>query len=299
MLSRYHTAHFTVLLATLALTVSISPLSVANEFVETSSFLRYDDNIGRATQNSDKETEISVQLNLSAGKAFHPATGSRFTLQANVTLNQPTNVTDLTQATLGFTGQYNYKFGLGAFAPRLSAKLSADYADFRSDIRDSWIYHTEIQLNKRIDEQWVINGGIAYKIRHAQDEPVSTITTPTDVFDQERISFFIGNAYTLQNGTRLSLSYNYHDGDIDSTATAPNSRLLNASAARLRDPAFGNNKVVYKLENTHTHDIRLEASWMLTDKSTVTIGYNFLNTTAHDDIEYRSNLLHIGIITAF
>ncbi|ALG67801.1 hypothetical protein [Beggiatoa leptomitoformis] len=274
-----------------------SVCSYASNFVETNASILYDDNLGRAEQDADIRGDSALQLSVSAGKVFHPSVGNSLVLKTNLQTTQWFDVTDLSQFSLGIMGQFTHKFGLGALTPRVSASLSIDYADFRSDIRDSWIYRAETRLDKRLDEYWELHGGIAYKISRAREEG-SSARPPFDVFDQQRFSVFMGGDYALTEDVLLSATYRYHNGDIDSTATAPNARFLNASTARAIDDAFGNDKVVYKLDS-NTQDVTLEANWILTDNTALTMGYEYLLTTATDEIEYKSNLLRLSIFVSF
>ena len=172
--------------------------------------------------------------------------------------------------------------------PWVSVTVNAAHDDYRGDIRDSDRLEAGVEFGGRLGTDFDASFGVASDRRWARNDDPVVPGISGKVFDLRGQSAFARAAYDvterLQVGGRLSV----RRGDVEST-TRPNLDIFLASAAIAADPTFGSDFFAYRMRGT-TRTASLNASWALSDRSSLNFGYAVASTASYDDLNYLSRV---------
>jgi hypothetical protein len=82
------------------------------------------------------------------------------------------------------------------------------------------------------------------------------------------------------------------------SSTRRNREAFLASEAVAPDPTFGPDFVAYRIPAT-THILGVGASLALGERASLNLGYDYVIGDARDGIEYRKNLVRLGLLFSF
>lgn len=112
------------------------------------------ENINRASSPVDWRDAWRFEARGSASTLREWATGLLTTGEIAAGVEHVRNYRKLDAGTLGAAGTVRQKFGLGAFAPSLSADASLAYHDTRLDFDDGWTATAAVRATKRLTRSW-------------------------------------------------------------------------------------------------------------------------------------------------
>ena len=248
----------------------------------------YDDNLTRAQQAADIRGDGAATLAAAAGWFVAPTGADGVTLSVEANSEAYGRFHGLNLISIGAGAGYRHKFGLGSAAPWVSIAVKAAHDDYRGDIRDSDRFEAGVEVGGRLSVDFDASFGVASDRRRARNDSPVVPGISGKVFDLRGQSAFARAAYDvserLQIGGRLSV----RRGDVEST-TRQNLAIFLASDAIAADPAFGSDFYAYRLRGT-TRTASLNASWALSDRSSINVGYAVASTAAYDDLNYLSRV---------
>ena len=122
------------------------PLCVANVEIDGDLGIGTNDNISNAVSERDIFDDRFMSANLNIAKLWVPATGKSILLGGHLGLEKFNHSTGLDRRSVGSSLSYIHRMGMGAYVPRFSASIRADYRDYGADSRDGWLYRASIGL---------------------------------------------------------------------------------------------------------------------------------------------------------
>ncbi len=290
----------------LAALVMLSLSKIAN--AQTTNFLdislagQHDDNISRSFLSSDRRSDNSAHLALSAGRLWQLPNLDTVTLFAELGTHHFRTLKGLNNNSLALGASYQRKFGLGAFAPTLSASLSWTLEDSRTQVRTRELNTFEINFRKRLNNAWDFSAGVSGEQSYGKYDGAkyANMYSPhNDIFDFTQASAFSQISYTLANYSTLNASYSYVDGNTVSSALAPNPRLLAIAQALTIDAAYpapiGRNIVSYTLE-TKAHIWTVDWSYPLGRDTSLTAAYSRQDIAARAGVDYSNDRISLTIM---
>jgi len=133
------------LLALLSLT---SPLAAqAEPFADLQLGVQRDDNATRAFLDSDTYADSSAALTLSGGQFFQLQASRTATVFASLNATRFADLPGLHSNAITLGGSLTQKFGLGAYAPAVAARLSWRHHDSHSQTRDRELLSLELDYS--------------------------------------------------------------------------------------------------------------------------------------------------------
>ncbi len=290
----------------LAIVASFSLSRTANaqaiDFLDVSLAAQHDDNISRAFLSSDQHSDNSTHLALSTGRLWQLENLDTVSLFADLGSHHFHSLDGLNNTSLSVGASYQRKFGLGAFAPTLSAAMSWTLEDSRTDVRSRELNGLDINFRKRLSNAWDFSAGVSFERSFGKHDGAkySNIYSPSnDIFDFSQSSAFSGISYTFANYSTLDASYNYVDGNTVSSALAPNPALLAISRALTIDTAFpaplGRNIVSYTLE-TKAHIWTLGWSYPVGRDTSISATYSRQDIAARAGVDYSNNRISLTLL---
>lgn len=256
----------------------------------------HDDNINRAADGGDVETDSTLDLRLNGGRFQELGTAGSLTLLAELRGALHQQFEALNAAGLQARVDYRHKLGLGHFAPWVSVGASAGYDDFDDDNRDASLYGVSARAGKRFRSlpNWTFSADLAWEQRSAGEPDTDDGNAAYKVFDSEALSLSLSADYTLEGGALLFGGYAWRDGDItSSTSDMPDW----GSTPYLEDPVF--EMRTYRLDAT-SHIFSLGANMPLSDRSSWSLVFQ------HQRVEprnwggnYAKNLLRANYLWSF
>jgi hypothetical protein len=260
----------------------------AEWFYDARAGVMYDDNLTRAQQAADVRGDGAATLAATAGWFVAPTGADGVTLSLDANSEAYGRFHGLNLISIGAGAGYRHKFGLGSAVPWVSVTVKAAHDDYRDDIRDSDRFEAGVEVGRRLSTDFDASFGVASDRRRARNDSPVVPGISGKVFDLRGQSVFARAAYDvsdrLQVGGRLSV----RRGDIEST-TRQNLDIFLASDAIAADPTFGSDFYAYRLRGT-TRTVNLNASWALSDRSSLNFGYVVASTGAYDDLNYWSRV---------
>jgi len=248
----------------------------------------YDDNLTRAQQAADVRGDGAATLAATAGWFVASTGADGVTLSVDANSEAYGRFRGLNLISIGAGAGYRHKFGLGSAAPWVSVAVGVAHDDYRGDIRDSDRFEAGVEVGGRLSADFDASFGVASDRRRARNDSPVVPGISGKVFDLRGQSAFARAAYDvterLQVGGRLSV----RRGDVEST-TRQNLDIFLASDAIAADPAFGSDFYAYRLRGT-TRTVKLNASWALSDHSSLNFGYAVASTAAYDELNYLNRV---------
>ncbi len=280
----------------------LAPPSFANVEIDGDLSIGTNDNIANAVSDYDIFDDRFLSGNLNVAKLWVPATSKSILLSGHLGVQQFNHSGGLDRRSLGGSVSYIQRMGMGAYAPRFSISMRADYRDFDSDIRDGWLYRTGINLEKRFTPALHARVGFTHEKRTAEKQNATPYvhTISGDVFNQSNNEFSAAIDYTLINNSMLSARYTYRDGEIDAS-TNPGSAFFAFSKAIAQDHQLCDScqKYVVYLINAASHGFVIDWNWPLGNDSSVSASIERRITDTDGNNTYTANILQIKLNRRF
>jgi 3',5'-cyclic AMP phosphodiesterase CpdA len=280
------------------------PVASADNFIDVDVSLNHDSNLTRAFLSSDRYADVSIDTNVAAGRFFQLQPGRSVTLYGLVSASRFDDIDGLNSFGAGAGASYQHKFGLGAYAPSLSATVEALRHDSRGRTRDRDLVELALSYNKRLSPVWSVMAGIGHthsEGRHDGARYASIYSAKNDILDFDEQSIFASIDYAFADQSLLTLGYTWVDGYTLSSALAPNPRLLAIARALTVDPAItappGRNQVVYTLKSS-AHLVSLDWSKPVGRDTSFSIGYSYQDIQARRGVDYQNTRISLRLMHA-
>ncbi len=265
--------------------------------------VRYVDhnNINYSPFSSDRLSDYAVVPSLAFGRYLQLGDATRLSLTGEVETGKFGKYNKLDYVQVGATAGLHHKLGLGAEAPWVRGHLSAWSLNVDSDMRDSTIYETGVQIGKRFSPQFDGHMGLTYRSRNGNSGPVVDPSFNTKVFDQKNVTLSAVGSYLLTEHAALTFGYAFRKGDFDSSCTGAN--LANVPAAEWAnmkalayDDAFKLSQPMcaYRLEGK-THAYTLGFNYALGPNASLRVGVERQNGKG-DVLSYTGNIVRLGFV---
>ena len=262
----------------------------------------FNDNISNAVSDRDIFEDSFVTANVNVAKLWVPAVGKSLLLSGHLGMERYNDSDGLDRTSYGTSLTYIQRLGLGAYAPRISASLRADYRDFETDMRDGMLYRASVGLEKRFTPELITGAILTREIRTADaDRTVPYFAlAPHDVFNQSNSELEAYARYTLANNSVVSARYLFRHGEIDAS-TNPASAFFNFAKAIGQDyqicKACGN-YVVYQID-ANVHAFLLDWNWALGRDTSASVSYERRVADASGGVTYTGNIFRIQLNRRF
>jgi hypothetical protein len=250
--------------------------------------LRYDDNITRAQLDWDIKRDTALVISAAKGTRYQLTDNSKVSLTATLSGAAYRRYDGLDNLNAGLALAYRWKPGLGPYVPEVHVLATAARLEFRDAARDGWLYGGEFGITKRLSDRAGLQ--MVYQVEQRRSDNVAQRLVPTiaaNVFDLNSRSLRLGADYALSADYVLAGAYTIRDGDIVST-TLRNMPIFLASSAIAMDPVFGPDRVAYTMKAL-TRGLSLGVSRLIGGQTSLTLGYEHLNSRADGGISYRAN----------
>ncbi len=288
------------LLALLGLTPAMNAL--ADPFADLQLSVQRDDNATRAFLDSDTYADSSAELTLSGGQIFQLQPSRTGTVFGSLQSTRFADLSGLHSNAITLGGSLTQKFGLGAYAPAVAARLSWTHHDSHSQTRDRELLSLELDYSKRLTPAWALSLGTvleASKGLHDAQRHASLYSPRNDIYDFNQAGLLGSVEYTFANYATLSAGYAWTDGYTISSALAPNPGLGALSRALTLDhavrPPPGRKQVAYALP-TKTQDFSLDYSLPFGRNSAVSVGLSRQLIEADGGVDYRNTRLRLSLV---
>lgn len=259
----------------------------------------YDDNVPRAQLAKDRKGDHALGLSLAAGP--HWQVSDRDSLEGTVSLASTAyyRYDALDHLSAGVALAYKRKLGLGAYAPGVAVSAAANRLDYRSALRDGWLYAAEVGGEQHLSERWELRAAYRFERRKADEAPpfLPNPAISGAVFDLAGRSLAVNADFSWQPALLLSLGYILRDGDIVSTSTR-NRPVYLASSAIAADPVFGPDTFAYRISGL-THSLHVGLSQLVQHHASWTVAYERVVSHGDGEIDYRANMVRATYLHSF
>jgi opacity protein-like surface antigen len=281
--------------AAAALAIAAAPLSAGAQWSpDFEATLLYNDNLSGGQRTSDIVEDYAAVGRASLGRSFALGERSDFVVAVEGKLVRYARFDRASFISLGASGGYRRKLGLGLTAPRLLADVWFAYEDAVERVRDARRYGASLALSKRFDDRFVGSLGAAYDARRQSAR------------DQAIVPGISGEAFSLQ-GRTLSARASYaagervtllagaavRHGDVEAS-TRRNFQIFAESSAIANDPAIGPDFVAYRISGARTRSLSLGLSWELDRRSSLDFHFSGDYSRARAGIEYDARLFSVS-----
>jgi len=278
------------------------PSAYANMEYDGNISYGFSDNISNAVSDRDIFEDSFIAANVNIGKLWVPAVGRSLLLSGHLGTENFNDSTGLDRYSYGASLAYIHKLGLGAYTPRLSATLRADYRDFDTDMRDGMLYRSSLGLEKRFTPELHAAITLTREKRTADaNKPVPYAPYISgNVFNQDNTELAASIDYTLPNQSLLTARYLYRDGEIDAS-TNPGSAFFGFSRAIAKDYGLCKscgNYVVY-LTRASVQSLMLDWNFVLGRDTSVSASYERRVADANGGVTYTGNVFRVQLNRRF
>ncbi len=190
----------------------------------------YDDNIGLAERQADREEDFVTSLSGAVKQTLVLGSRSALVIRATAKYHEFIDFSDLSHGEVGVGARWYFQPTPGFTSPWYA--LSADWLARRhvdSAIRDGTTVRLGASTGRRFTDKLSGELGYSYSNRNSRRG---------QVFDTEQHRVFSALEWVLDGGTTLYGNYSVSQGDVVSTAR-PNAVIIAAADALANDPAFG------------------------------------------------------------
>lgn len=220
----------------------------------------YEDNLTRASDRSDRRSDVALSPALSIGHHFQLADATSLVTTAEVKGSFYPRFERLRNLSSTLTLGLRQKFGLGASAPWLGVFATGGALDYGDNLRDSLLVEAGVQAGKRLSERFDVQAGYTYELLNAR----------SSVFDQTSHTLSVKGGVALTDALQVTLGYAVRWGDLVVHRT-PAPGAVQTSRARVVE-TFDTPLEAVRIEAT-THIFSAAASYALTPRAALTAGY--------------------------
>lgn len=259
--------------------------------------LVHESNVGLGQRGRDTHYDTALSTSVSAGAAMPLDDRNVASATADVNGMAWDRFSGLNSLSLGLTGAFRSKLGLGAEAPWVRVSSSVARQEYDIDVRDGWRYRVGAGAGKRLDERWDLRAEYAFEERLADHEKAVSPRLPGDVFDLTSHTVSVRAEFLSSETISLSAGYAWRAGDVVST-TRRNPTIFAASSALARDRAFGSNTFAYKIDAT-THIPSFGLSVVLGPRWSLNLGYERQIGQTRRGIDYHNDVVRAGFLYSY
>ena len=248
----------------------------------------YDDNLSNSDRDADQRGDFAFSGQARFGRFDSNVSDAlRFTITADLDARALATYQDFNRVILGSSASLRYRFGLGAMAPFIRLEGSGGYANFEQNLQDGWRYQVGLTIGKRITERLALDASYSFE----------DIQGSIRLFDRFSNSFALTASFDLTEKTRLTVAYEFREGEVVSYAVPPRPDIVALSNAHQPVDTFGRIYEAYNL-NATSHIFAFGISQALTQSISVNVRYELLETY-RDQFSYVSNILRVSIHASF
>jgi len=275
--------------------ILISCIGTAHAATPLSSSLHagfiYDDNVTRAENSSDIETDSFVRLGANTSTRLVVNDSSYFSLKGRLEINQYLDFSKLSNTRLGIEGGFHYRPSTGYTAIRYLALARIERRFFNSDLRDGSAASIRLGLNKRLTDITSLRLGYNWQ----------NISADNNVFDANNQRLYLDMDFRLIEKHTFYFTLSYTDGDIVST-TVPTPEIIDASKGRIvRDDAFPEltpARFAYRLDAT-TIALKLGNSYAINSNQALEGTVLYYNAGVDGNNDYTSLIYSVKYFYRF
>lgn len=281
----------------LFLTTGIPGFASAEGFYNAEAGVRYDNNIGNG-QSSPYSASYITPYSTSPGAPYIASdsiffaavsagqsillndTDDSLTLHGRLKNESFNRFHGMSNLSLDGSLAFRRKFGMGPYAPWLSASLSLDRMKYGDNIRDGWLQQGGIKGGKRITERWNVWAEYILETRRSDHtEAVNPIISGA-VFEQKNRNLSLNMEYAHSDSLFFTLGYGLRTGDVVVTALADLTSLYAVAKAIRPDMALGANQDAYRLDGNTSI---LNAGLGMTINPRFLLSVNYQRQVTHAD----------------
>ena len=285
------------------------PVTVlANEFYRISVGAGNEDNVPRVAGSPSAAESGVFTADFTGGKFFQVGLNHSLVLAANMNARRYIEHSGFDTIGASISGSYTYKFGFGAYAPRLGAAVTLGTEAMDGEARDRRFTTTEISIEKRLSPAWLVSAGMDYHDSRGKSLPGDdrllsfgydpNATLPYDLFTDDATSLFASASYEFATGVTLTAGYNRSDGFTVSSIEIPELKIYKVSDAVYVDPSWPDLWFAYRLQTT-TDDWSVGLSVPMGLDSSINLGASWQDIDGPSDLDYRNRLLSISFVHSF
>ncbi len=220
----------------------------------------YEDNLTRASDRTDRRSDVALSPALSIGHHFQLADATSLVTTADFKGSLYPRFEGLSNLSSTLTLGVRQKFGLGASAPWLGVFAAGGVLDYGDNLRDSLLVDAGVQAGKRLSERFDVQAGYTYEMLDAR----------SSVFDQTSHTLTVKGGVVLTDALQVTLGYAVRWGDLVVHRT-PAPGAAQTSRARVVN-TFDTPLEAVRIEAT-THIFSAAATYALTPRAALTAGY--------------------------
>ncbi len=237
-------------LASVAMALLAAPRPAGAEwFAQAEAGPVYESNISHGQLQRDIKHDTALELSASGGQHIMLGEYNSVSAVGETKAAAYDRYGGLNHLDLGVGFLFKRKAGWGATAPWWGATWTANRLDYRSELRDGWLYTVSLGTGKRFTEKWNLRADYRYDRRTA-DQGTGTVRGLSGaVFNQKNRTAQLDAEYAYDEAVSVSIGYARRTGDIVAT-TQRNATIFAASTAIAADPVFGTDTFAYKLSAT-------------------------------------------------
>ena len=199
----------------------------------------FDDNVNRASNRSERLLDHSFSANVSKNWMFPIAENDNVRALATAILGGEKfkNYIGLSRASVGVTGELQYRPSAEFSAPTLALFGKTFLERFESDSRDGYRYSVGVSATQTLTDRITVFGALAHDERYGKSA----------VFDGKHNSARMNLDYALHTDGTLYMGGEYRRGDTVSTALPTLANLDIAKVFRA-DDVFGKGLTSYRVD---------------------------------------------------
>lgn len=281
---------------------------LANEFYQVSLGAGNEDNVPRIAGSPSAAESGVFTADFIGGKFFQLGLNHSVVLAANMNARRFLEHSGFDTIGASLSASYTYKFGFGAYAPRLGAAVILGTEAVDGEVRDRRFTTTEITIEKRLSPAWLVSAGMDYHVSRSKSQPSDqrllsfgydpVDKKPNDLFSDDATSLFASASYEFANGVTLTAGYNRSDGFTVSSTEVPQLRIYTQADAVYVDPSWPELWFAYRLQTT-TDDWSVGLSVPMGPDSSINLGASRQDIDGPSDLDYRNRLLSISFVHDF
>lgn len=245
-----------------------------------------DNNVSRAPPGADVLGDSGLNADATLGATYALGEHDTLSLSGNLRAAQFQRFHALDVVALGGTLSYQTKFGLGAYAPRVSVNGFLAAESYGNSVRNGRRSRLSLELGRRLSAQWNVSGGFAADRFDASEVTPALARISRDAFSIQGRSLFARAEYAWSERWLGYVGMSTRRGDVVSS-TRRDPEIFEYSSAVVGDPAFGPDYVAYKLAG-RTGGASLGASLALSRQASLNIGLTREITRSEGGLEYGS-----------
>ena len=280
----------------------------ANEFLQLSVGIGNEDNVPRAAHNPSAAESGLVTTSFTGGKYFQIGLNHSLTVAAQLEANRYFEHRGFDQRSASLSASYNYKYGFGAYAPRIGLSVTQGKVSLNGEARDRSFTTTEFSFEKRLSPSWVLSAGADYHVSRGESLSFDPLllsfsydlnnSLPYKLFNDDAVGLFAAATYEFANGIAITSDYTRTDGFTVSSTRVPSLKIYKNSKALYVDPAWPDLWFAYRLE-TVTDDWSLGISVPAGLDASINLEASWQGIDGPVSLDYRNRLLSISYVYNF